>query len=335
VALDRHVTTVFRTCGAQFSVLCGLYDPPGFHVSREYPRVSLRCLPALLRDAGYDTLWVAGSSAGFDNNGAWLQTSGFSRIVTFEDFPADAVRFSYGIHDEAMLDRLLDEIEGARRPFFAYGLTLSNHHPYEPPAGFLQRHPEAAAHTSAEQMYRYVDEQVERFMARAAERPWYRDTLFVIAGDHPHWGYAAPPSARLRRARELRYQTVALLFHPALAPRRIAGRTSHLDLAPTIAGLLGLSADAEFAGRDVLGAAPAPPWYAAQENERNGEYTLLGDDRALVRRVLGGACEALEDGAAEPRACAPDETRAAASFEDTFYRPVQWQVVEMAKRALR
>jgi phosphoglycerol transferase MdoB-like AlkP superfamily enzyme len=137
----------------------------------------------------------------------------------------------------------LDSQHSSGQPFFAHIMTTSNHRPYTYPEGRI----DIPSKTGRLGGVKYTDYAVGRFIGAAKEKPWFRDTLFVIVADHTHNGRGKqelPPAA---------YHIPLLVYSPAhVAPQTIDSVASQIDVAPTILGLLGMSYQSRFFGQDIL-----------------------------------------------------------------------------------
>ena len=83
--------------------------------------------------------------------------------------------------------------ELARRPqpFASVVFTLSTHNPYKVPTQYQGTFPrgELPIHETVA----YFDHALQKFFETAEQMPWYKNTLFVITGDH-----IGPPIQMLR-----------------------------------------------------------------------------------------------------------------------------------------
>src|SRR5437588_11946451 len=78
----------------------------------------------------------------------------------------------------------------------------------------------------------YTDAALRTYFEEAAKLPGYRNTIFIITGDHRL--VEIPPSTRIDR-----YHVPLIIFSPHLSrPARIQSISSHLDIAQTLLGLL-------------------------------------------------------------------------------------------------
>ncbi|MDD4003626.1 MAG: sulfatase-like hydrolase/transferase [Elusimicrobiaceae bacterium] len=133
--------------------------------------------------AGYDSLFVYGKDGVFENMEGFLRRNGFSRFYDYKAYrESDPVWRE--IDDSLLFDKLDGFLRQARQPFFAAALTSANHVPYHVAAGFRGRPGESAVSRAV----RFTDYALERFLARAENSPYYKNTVFIITADHaPHY----------------------------------------------------------------------------------------------------------------------------------------------------
>lgn len=242
-------------------------------------------LPQLLRQKGYQDLYVYNGSFSWDNQEGFFRNQGMTRFIGRDDFIDPVfVDPTWGVSDQDMFARAADELEKLPRdkPFFAVLQTLSNHTPYAlpdplpvPPVsgqGKLDDHLTAM---------RYADWALGRFFRRVERQPWYANTLFVVLGDH---GFGV--NRQLTDIDLLRFHVPLLLIGPGV--RETYGATidrvaTQNDVAPTVMGLLGEAFTHQCWGRDVLSV--SDPGLALIKPSGNDEIVgLLRDDRIVVRR---------------------------------------------------
>lgn len=251
--LTRAYSTGNRTIRALEATTSSLPPLPGISIVRRPQSKDLFTLPALLREHGYQTLFVYGGRALFDGMGSYLRNNGIDRVVEQKDFPGDEFRTAWGVSDEAILDRTLAEMDAMHaqgRPFYTLVLSVTNHRPFHFPEGRIAWDEKLK---SRENAVRYVDWALGRFMRQAREHAFFGDTLFVLMGDH---------GARVYGASEIplgSYEVPILFYAPGIVPagRRVDTLASSLDVPPTVLGILGLEYDSKFYGHDVLRVDPS------------------------------------------------------------------------------
>ena len=249
-----------RTVRGVEALLQGIVPVPGFSRTTLGPGRRLPALPAALKSAGWSTGFVYGGWPSFTNFAEYWTSIGFDRVFTRNDFQEGAFETSWGVADEVVLERLLlemDRLSQDSEHVFLATLTLSNHLPFAFPDGRVPYASGQRAHAMA-----YADWALGRFMLEARERPWFEDTLFVIASDHGYGklGHSRVPVDPLR--------IPLLLYAPShFGPARTDALASSLEVPKTLACLLGLPECAMFRGRDLLTLAPGSHGVAPIEFE--------------------------------------------------------------------
>jgi phosphoglycerol transferase MdoB-like AlkP superfamily enzyme len=248
LCFTQMYSTGVRTVRGLEAISLSLPPTPGRSIiKRDRGNTGLRTLGTVLRDAGYDTRFVYGGYALFDNMRGFFSANGY-RVVDRTDIDDANVAGEnvWGIADESLFDQTLRECDDAAatgRPFHAFVMTTSNHRPYTYPEGRVAI-PSGSGRRGAVQ---YTDYAIGRFLDMAAGRPWFDDTIFVVVADHcdSSRGYTRLPVDR--------FHIPMLVYAPRLLePREIDGVCSQIDVAPTLLGLLGLNYESTFFGVDLV-----------------------------------------------------------------------------------
>jgi phosphoglycerol transferase MdoB-like AlkP superfamily enzyme len=195
---------------------------------------------------GYQPTFIYGGYGAFDNMNHFFGHNGY-RVI--DRSLMDAPKFSniWGVSDVDLFRnalRVFDEQHARGERIFSVVMTTSNHKPFTFPAGIEGVKPEGGGRESG---VRYADHAIGEFIRHLRERPYFNDTLVVIVADH---------GARVYGREDIPLPTYAIpfiVYSPRhIAPRRVAALTSQIDVAPTVLGLLNISYDSVFFGRDVL-----------------------------------------------------------------------------------
>jgi phosphoglycerol transferase MdoB-like AlkP superfamily enzyme len=163
---------------------------------------------------------------------------------------------SFGVDEASTVKRVLQWIDArpAGRPFFAVYLPIAGHHPYSsstpgpfPDADDIDRY-RNALHDG--------DVAIGRLLAGLRSRGLDRSTLLLVVGDHGEaFGQHAGNYGHSLAIYEENVRVplvVALPGHDqAVRIKRIA---SHIDIAPTLLDLTGLSVPSQFQGSSLLAA---------------------------------------------------------------------------------
>lgn len=206
----------------------------------------------VMRDAGYAPTFIYGGYGAFDNMNYFFGNNGY-RVIDRTDM--DKPRFSniWGVSDEDLFEhafKVFDSQHAKGERIFSVVMTTSNHKPYTFPSGIPGV---AATGGGREAGVRYADYAIGRFIEGLRGKAYSEDTMVVIVADH---------GARVYGKEDFplhTYEIPFMVYAPRhFAPRRVETVASQLDVAPTVLGLLGISYESAFFGRDVLAGAPAP-----------------------------------------------------------------------------
>ncbi len=198
----------------------------------------------VLHRQGYHTSFLYGGYGLFDNMNPFFGGNGFA-LIDRHDIRQVTFSNIWGVCDQDLFNHALGYFDGeaaTQKPFFSVIMTTSNHSPYTFPAGVAGVR--GGHHLDG---VRYADFALGEFMDKAANHPWYRDTVFVVVADHDARVYGKE-QIPLRH-----YRIPLLVLAPGhLPPQVVPTATSQIDIAPTVMGLLGLSYEAPFYGQNVL-----------------------------------------------------------------------------------
>ncbi len=135
--------------------------------------------------------------------------------------------------------------------FFAYFHYMDPHHTYEKHQG----HPDFG--NKPRDLYdnevHFTDQHIGELVDFALAQPWGKQTAVIITADH---GEGFGENNHFRHAYELWEPLVKvplIICVSGAEPRRSDVRRSHIDLAPTIAELMGLSPSPPFRGKSLVG----------------------------------------------------------------------------------
>lgn len=275
LVFERMYACGARTSRAVVGVLCGHPDLAGRTVMKR-PQAQGRflSLPEVLRRRGYRTMFLYGGRAEFDNMGPFLAAAGIDEIIDQDRMPGKPG--NWGVPDECIFQAAHEKLlEMGPQPFFAAILTVSNHDPYQVPAGRVEMLPATAdPRNAAVNACRYADWALGEFLREARRSAYFRNTVFVLVADHG-------AELDINRLLDVPGSRIPCIFYaPGLiAPGRIATVAGQTDLPPTILGLLGGQYDHCFFGRDVL---RVPPDHGFALLHEGGRLAFVRGDYALT-----------------------------------------------------
>jgi lipoteichoic acid synthase len=281
--VERAYTTVPRSSKASVAVNCGIEPAPYPGPEFEPDGVPARCLPGLLKEQGYDTVFFQSTSNSIDNFGDVVRGFGYEEFYPSEvmDTEGFQVTNTFGYEDDVMLgpsEEWLTAQKQSGSPFLAEYLTGTGHHDYQ----CLDTRYGSEAFAEDGMLNRYLnclrlqDFFLENLIEQYKELGLYEDTIFVIFGDHGE-GFK-------EHGREMHGDTiyeeglrVPLLIH---APgwfedgRRVEGLSSQIDVLPTVLEMLGYGVkNGRYPGYSLL---RTPP------EERTLFFSCISGNRCLA-----------------------------------------------------
>ena len=254
VVVENAYVTTSHTSKALVGTLCGLHPHPRMAVTEPF-HLPARCLPELLRAAGYRTAFFQSALGSFEDRRKLVTRMGFEHVLTQEDLAtANFSTVGYVAMDErAMVDPIVSFVRDSSAPYFAVALTSVPHHPYETPGPVPSQATEGSEIAYATAIH-HVDAFIAELFDRLKAIPGWEDTVVMVLADH---GEAFGDHQR-RQHDAVPYEEVVavpwlLLGRPlASRPRSITGLRSHLDLVPTALELAGVEWTGTLPGRSLL-----------------------------------------------------------------------------------
>ncbi len=248
ILFENMLATGTRTVRGLEAITLSIPPTPGQSIIWRPQHEHLMTLGSPFRQRGYDTAYVYGGDAMFDNMNAFFSHNDY-RVVDRQRKNANDITFenAWGACDEDLLRWVTQEADAdhtAGKPFFLHAMTTSNHRPFTFPDGRIDL-PSLKGGRKAG--VKYTDFAIGQFIATARSKPWFANTLFVIIADH------CDGSAGKVELDPSKYRIPCIIWNPGLVSQRVMNRlASQIDLAPTLLGLLNWSHTNSFFGEDVL-----------------------------------------------------------------------------------
>ena len=251
------------TARAVFSWVTGI---PDFNVGRSASRNPLVIDQHTLVNAlqGYSRFYFLGGSAAWANIRGLLAHN-IRDLKIFEEGSYDQPRTDvWGVSDMGVFEKAHAVLSAQQGPFFAFIQTAGNHKPFripDNPAELRGFEPVSEdeqllrangfENLAAYNSLRYFDHALSRFFYLARQEPWFRDTVFVLYGDH---GNPATHDIVFERLGLTGVHSPLIVYAPGRVPggRVIDTPASLLDLLPTALGILGVPYLNTTLGRDLF-----------------------------------------------------------------------------------
>ena len=206
---------------------------------------------------------------------AFFSGNGY-RVVDQSSVPESEISFknAWGMADEDLFKqtlKLADADYAKQQPFLLQLMTTSNHRPYTYPDGRI----DIKSGKGRDGAVKYTDYAIGQFLEAARQKPWFDNTIFVFVADHTA-GSAGKEDLPITN-----YQIPLFIYAPKLIDARESAQlASQIDLAPTLLGLLNLSYESTFFGRNLLQDNPLPARVVVGNYQHLGLFD--GKDLAIL-----------------------------------------------------
>lgn len=251
---ENFVSNAGRTFGALPSILGSLpYGEKGFLEMKPLPAHS--SLISILKSNGYNTTFYCGDDSSFDHRINFLEYNNIDDVIDINKFgpsykktKANSGGFSWGYPDAEIFKKTLTEIDTKKGPRLDIVMTLTNHEPFDFPEKqeYLKKvdhiintnktldlsKSEVDTYKNIYASLLYTDHSIQKFMESYAKRPDYKNTIFVITGDH-----RLIPIAQ--KDKLCRFHVPLYIYSPMLKKAEtFKSVSSHWDITPSLLAFL-------------------------------------------------------------------------------------------------
>jgi arylsulfatase A-like enzyme len=297
--VDRFYSHSIQSSKARFTILCSILPLIRGKVLVHHPKTQFRCLPEVLNEAGYETIFVqAYDDLGFDSTGQAMDRLGFDQALSIvpdlkpED---DEFIWGWGAEDQVFYRRMLERLDTRehQRPLFVMLATVSNHMRFNVPE--RRRKLFQAPSTMWERFANSIhlgDAHIQVFLDELTRRPELANSIVIITGDHsfPLGDHGIEHNEH--GFYEESFRTPFLMLWPGhIKPRRIRDApASQVDIVPTLLDLTGLMPSRHhYQGRSLVREhkAPAPPVHLVQPYNGTWLGVIDGFTKYMRREKTG------------------------------------------------
>ncbi len=264
-------TAISPTADSEFLTLNSLQPMPDAAIVFRYSGNDFVALPGVLARQGYSTLSAHAFDRGFWNRATVHPRYGFQQSF-FDRELGKQPKIGWGLADKVFLLKALERADHAKPPFMAFFITLSSHHPYKY-VPKEERHIDTTGLPEILGDYvgsmHYADEALAGFFAALATRPYAKDTVVALYGDHEaRIPLEKPAIEQALSVLSLDAQTMKDVGERTFAARKIPlfvvlpgakeGRTfdrigGQIDTSPTLLHLLGVPKAKSMIGQPLIG----------------------------------------------------------------------------------
>jgi phosphoglycerol transferase MdoB-like AlkP superfamily enzyme len=286
---DRFFSNGTHTHQGMFATMACFPNLPGFEYLMQTPEGShkLSGLPQLLSARDYDDVYVYNGDFAWDNQSGFFSNQGMTNFIGRNDFVNPVFSDpTWGVSDQDMFNRGLEELKARdgkdKKPFYALLQTLSNHTPYALPTPLpVERVTDRGTLNEHLTAMRYSDWALGQFFEKARKEPYFKETLFVIVGDHGFGNEQQITEMDLGR-----FNVPMLMIGPGIQDK--FGKVDHtvgtqIDIVPTIMGRIGGDVIHQCWGRDLLNLPEGDKGFGVIKPSGSDQtVALLTADRVLV-----------------------------------------------------
>lgn len=249
------------TADTEFSVLNSLYSLPDSVAFVNYASNKYLALPQLLKERGYHSYVLHSDVPSFWNRVNMYPQLGYDKAFSSGDFnnahPAD---FD-GLPDHDLFVQSIPKLKSLPQPFLATVITLTSHTPFALPDNMPKLGiPVDGMFNYIQLKYLqniyYVDAEIGFFIDQLKEAGLYNNSLILIYGDHgssTNIGSALGLNSDMPIKRQNKLVPL-IIVAPGTPLKGIVEKfpSSHLDIYPTVANLVGLTPPKTVLGQDLL-----------------------------------------------------------------------------------
>jgi len=271
---SNFYATGTRTVRGMEAITLSLPPTPGRSIVKRPDNHQMFSSGFIFKNKGYETKFIYGGHGYFDNMNEFFSNNGFD-VVDRTDFSdkEDTFHTIWGVCDENLLDKAIKEADAsykAHKPFMSFVMTTSNHRPYDYPDGRIN----IPSHTGRDGAVKYTDYAIGKFLRDAKDKPWFKNTIFVVVADHCA-GSAGKTELPLNK-----YHIPMFIYAPDIVkPKVVEKISSQVDIMPTLFSILNWSYTSKFYGHDIF----SPSF---EERAFVGTYQKLGLYKDNVLSIL-------------------------------------------------
>lgn len=251
------------TIKGQEAVFCSLWPTLRGDLANHFPEANLRGLPSILQSEGYFSIFAqAALHISFANTGPFMQRVGFSNIYSTEigelTEKERASIWGWGLEDSCFYERVFRYVDSVHEnapnnPLFVALSPIVSHAPFFVPESRRRifRDPKTRKESFSNAI-RLADDGLRTFFDCLNQRPYLKDSIIVITGDH-----GMPDGSRANQEIESGsydnvFRVPLLLLWPGQLDAKVLRHShSQVDIAPTLLSLLRIQSPNHFVGRDL------------------------------------------------------------------------------------
>jgi len=268
---DHFFATGTRTVRGLEALSVGTPPIPGQAIIHRPNNEHMSTIGELLQAQGYESFFIYGGYGVFDNMNNFFRSNDY-KVIDRTDFDPKEIAAEnvWGVADESLFNHSIKVIDKVGdKPFFVHIMTTSNHRPYTYPDGRID-----IPSGKRKGAVKYTDYAIGKFIEDSKDKPWFKDTLFVIVADH------CASVAGKTKLPVAKYHIPLIFYAPDLIkPQHYSRMASQVDVPPTLLDLLGAKGSNHYFGENMFAAEKKPARAFISNYQELGYYK---DDKLIV-----------------------------------------------------
>jgi phosphoglycerol transferase MdoB-like AlkP superfamily enzyme len=307
------------TSDADFIANCSAHPTRTGAVYYDYAANDFRCSPEVLREHGYKAVAVQGMQPDFWNLASVYPHVGFEKYYNIKDGLVLDEKIGIGLSDESFFRQTAQILKKLPQPYYSFVVSLTSHGPFDfeglPHELKLGKFEGTEAGNYLHAVH-YTDKALGHYLDQLKKDGTLDNAVVLLYGDHGgifRGNKGIPDLLGIAEKDEVGWTRMEkrIPFLIRLPGGAHAGEQTHaagqVDIAPTLAGLLGVPTDnAFYMGRNLLGEPTGiVPFYTGSAISDDLLYWAKEDsagqcyDRATGGELPIERCTPLAEGAAK------------------------------------
>lgn len=264
---ENHYTVHPTSMNSLFSIGCSMYPyPGGGNITTINPRAPCESISEVLHKKGYKAALFHSGRFSFWKKTKFFKKRGFSIMRDARNMPGKNIeKFKWGIDEIATAEAVAGFIKKNKdKPFFIQYITVFPHVPYHYKDGPWAIYPSKKRIDKYHNCLRYEDAAIKIVTDTVKKVGLEDDTLFIFVSDHGEAFYEHPGNeTHSIYVYEENVHVAFAMYNPILFPTHRSTKrvTSHIDILPTVADLIGAEHAAPWQGKSLLEDLASPTVY--------------------------------------------------------------------------
>lgn len=271
----------YKSIHAVSSVLAGIPSFKDAFTSSPYPKQKTQSLVSVLETLGYNTSFYHGAPNGSMGFLGYSKILGIDNYFGKNEYNNDAdFDGVWGIWDEPFFQFFDKSLSEKKQPFFATMFSVSSHEPYQIPEQYKGKFP--LGNVNIHQTIGYSDFALKQFFAKAKSQSWFKNTIFVMVGDHGNTIF-------YDQYKKVGNQNAVMMMLYDPNGKYVGENTDfaqQIDIYPTILDIIGYQKSFRSWGRSLVDTKSQKPFLVKWTNNlyemRTGKYTATFDGKNIV-----------------------------------------------------